>query len=487
MRKTRRRRIYFIVLIILLMTALFVGNVILKYCREKVRMNRYVFTESPRELRNPEQGFYNIYAFMITDEKADYVRFVEDYYKKDQDTRLTLIEVNLQNYRDGVISDAGLQNIETLFQILSDFDKQMILRFVYDLEGENEAYEPDTIDIILKHMEQLETMLRKYSGRIFVLQGLFIGNWGEMNGTKYKNDADLIRLADQLHRVTEQSTYLAVRTPEQWRCIVGMQEFSESNLADNSLAVRMSLFNDGMLGSESDFGTYKMEDNGSDKKMVRATELSFQERLCSFVPNGGEVINNNVYNDLDNAVRDLATMHVTYLNSGYDQEVLDKWKKTKIAEEGCFHGMDGYTYIERHLGYRLLIDSIGLHHDSGKDQLEVSVTMRNVGFAPLYIQPEIELVFYDKNLGESISFQMNGDLRQLAGGNESEQRLTLKAEINVKDLAYTEYDIYFSILYPKVGQKIILANEQEMEELGYLIGNIEVYDLFQYIANEIEK
>ena len=56
-------------------------------------MNEIIFTESARELRNPERGFYNLYAFLITDEKADYMRFVEHYYKKDIDTDLTLIEL----------------------------------------------------------------------------------------------------------------------------------------------------------------------------------------------------------------------------------------------------------------------------------------------------------------------------------------------------------------------------------------------------------
>lgn len=474
-------------MLILMMTVMFFGSVILKYDRERIKMDEFIFTESARELRNPERGFYNLYAFMITDEEADYVHFVEDYYKKDKDTSLTLIEINLQNYRDGKISEAGLYNIEVLFQVLNDFDKQMIVRFVYDLQGENEKHEPDTIDVILSHMEQLETILRKYSEKIFVLQGLFIGNWGEMNGTKYGNDEDLVRLADQLHSVTDRSIYLAVRTPAQWRRIVGMREFSEIDFMESSLAGRMSLFNDGMLGSESDYGTYQTENTDQEKESVRMEELSFQERLCSFVPNGGEVINNNPYNDFDNAVRDFATMHVTYLNNGYDQEVLDKWKKTNVVEQGCFNGIDGYTYIERHLGYRLLIESVELHHNYLDGQFEVSVTMKNVGFAPLYTNPEIKLVFYDKKQGETVSFQMNGDLCRLTGGNGSEKRLTLKTKIDLKDLDHTEYAVYFSLLYSKVGQKITLANEQEMDELGYHIGNIEVYDLFQYLSNEIKN
>lgn len=34
---------------------------------------------------------------------------------------------------------------------------------------------------------------------------------------------------------------------------------------------------------------------------------------------------------------------------------MDKQAKTVITEEGCFKGMDGLTYMERHLGYRLVL------------------------------------------------------------------------------------------------------------------------------------
>ena len=44
--------------------------------------------------------------------------------------------------------------------------------------GENEQYEPENLDIILQHMEQVGDVIREYHSRIYTLQGLFIGNWG---------------------------------------------------------------------------------------------------------------------------------------------------------------------------------------------------------------------------------------------------------------------------------------------------------------------
>ena len=100
----------------------------------------------------------------------------------------------------------------------------------------------------------------------------------------------------------------------------------------SSLASRLGLYNDGMLGSANDTGTYgdkaaaDLDTNYSDA-WTREDELAFQNDLCLYVPNGGEVIIDNVYNDFDNAVKDLSQMHVSYLNSEYDSTVLNKWKE----------------------------------------------------------------------------------------------------------------------------------------------------------------
>ena len=91
---------------------------------------------------------------------------------------------------------------------------------------------------------------------------------------------------------------------------------------------------------------------------TREDELAFQNDLCRYVPNGGEVIIDNVYNDFDNAVKDLSQMHVSYLNSDYDSTVLNKWKETIVnGTDDVWNGMSGYDYIKRHLGYRYVLDS----------------------------------------------------------------------------------------------------------------------------------
>ena len=67
-------------------------------------MENYRFRESARELRNPRRGFYNLYRYMITDEKVNYWQLVQEMYQGDDNTSLTLVEINLPYYRYGEVS-----------------------------------------------------------------------------------------------------------------------------------------------------------------------------------------------------------------------------------------------------------------------------------------------------------------------------------------------------------------------------------------------
>ena len=87
---------------------------------------------------NPNRGFYYIYGFRITDESVDWNTEITKRMESDPDNELALIEVNLQAYRSGAISDAGMQNMKMLFAALDQQEKQYIVRFLYDWDGQNE-------------------------------------------------------------------------------------------------------------------------------------------------------------------------------------------------------------------------------------------------------------------------------------------------------------------------------------------------------------
>ena len=354
----------------------------------------------------------------------------------------------------------------------------MIVRVIYDDEGKNEQYEPESLDIILQHMKQLEPVFGEHRRKIFMLQGLFIGNWGEMHGTRYNHPEELRMLAAQLDAVTDESIYLSVRTPAQWRSIIGVADSQNEILMDNPLAVRLGLFNDGLLGNESDYGTYSTEYDAeldSLGRWLREDELIFQKDLCRYVPNGGEVINDNSYNDFENAVKGLSERRITYLNKDYDQAVLKKWEKETVTEESCFFGLDGYSYIERHLGYRLIIADIRLEYKKEPHHILTEVSLKNVGFSPVYKEPEIKVLLCDEEGNEVLSREMEFVVRNLAGGEESEMIQKSQVEIPLKGLPKSNYTVYFLMEDPDTGKHILLANEQEDEAYGYRIGTVRLY------------
>ena len=147
----------------------------------KVTTSVQLFTESNRELKNPNRGLYSLYPFAITDEEEAYVAKVAEYCAWSPDTTLALVEINLQSYQAGEISEAGLSNIDALLNAWGQSGKRLIIRFLYDWDGESGLHEPESMDIILRHMAQLGPLLQRHKDMIFTLQGLFVGSWGEMH------------------------------------------------------------------------------------------------------------------------------------------------------------------------------------------------------------------------------------------------------------------------------------------------------------------
>ena len=436
-----------------------------------VDLSREMFTETADAIDNPNRGLYSIFGFYITDQEEDYQTWVERLFRDNKPIDLVMIQINLAHYRDRELSAEGLNNIRNLFSALRMKRENWILRFTYDWDGNAAATEPESMDIILHHMAQLKDLLQVNQDKIFVLQGMFTGNWGEMNGSRFNRPEDLRCLTEMLMQVTGETTYLSVRTGSQWRNITGLYE--PDILADGDLP-RLGLYNDGMMGNASDCGSYSSSNiQGADPMAYwsRDKELEFQNVLCRYVPNGGEVILNNPLNDFDNAVATLKKMHVSYLNYDYDQEVLNKWAAVTV-EKGVYQGIDGLTYIERHLGYRILINDVKTAYHPQHEHTIVDVELKNVGFAPLYEEKNIVLQVVDQDNQVVYSHCFDQDIRQLYGGENFSDLLELHHEIPISDWSRGEFQVYLAVCDPDTGELLTLANEQSMTQYGYKIAGI---------------
>lgn len=433
------------------------------------------FEESGKTLKNPNRGMYQLTGYYIQKEMEDYRNLVAENYAYDTESTITLVQINLQEFANGPITEQGLRNIENLFSALATIDKQLIVRFLYDWQEKNEETEPKSIDIILNHMEQVAPVVNAYSDRIWMLQGLFIGNWGEMNGTRYTGKEDIEALAAKLDEVIDDDIYLAVRMPMHWRMATGNPDLEGVAIGGDGLANRLGIYNDGMLGNAYDYGTYGEQSKtavGDYSYWNREEELAFQDSLCRVVPIGGEVIVPNSYNDFENAVADFSRMHVSYLNRFYDEKVYSKWFQTTISDGSVFDGQPGFLYIENKLGYRLVLTDNQMDYNAGKDTLDIQLKIKNIGFAPLYAEPKAMIYIVNSKTGVYEAYPFASDLRELAGGVASDEIQVLEKTIPMFGKRSGTYDIYFKLSDEKSGDQIYFGVDREPTDMGYLLGTV---------------
>lgn len=428
-----------------------------------------VLPESSAELRNPYIGWYQIYTYELSDTA---VFDLSEISALEQRTGLALLEFNLKNYADGPVSDTGLSKLSQILESWRPTGRQLIVRFLYDWDGNAKTTEPSSLSVILNHMAQTSEIVNRYSDCIYILQGIFIGSWGEMHDSRYANAEDMLTLINHLASLTSPSILLAVRTPQQWRLFADSEEpLTVSGAFDGSLASRLSLFNDGMLGSDTDLNTYGPDISfpSSYEKRSRKDELAFQNTLCNYVPNGGEVVIPNPRNDFSEAVRDLSDMHVSYLNSEYDKDVLSKWQADTYSGSGLYEGMNGLDYISRHLGYRYVLRSSKCPSVLPWEKTAFfSVTLENVGFSSCCRPFDVSLTLRETSTGRTEHLPVITDTRLLTPGKTVQ--LTIPFEI--RNYATGTYDVRLKITDPASDAPVSLANEGEQDENGYLIGHL---------------
>lgn len=419
------------------------------------------FTESADQLSNPGRGYYHISGYVLRDSDSP-TSFVISPADAPLE-KLILLEINLRNFADGPLSENALSQLDSLLSQYSSMDKELILRFLYDWDGQAYQTEPESIQIILDHMEQTSAIVNRYQKNILTLQGLFIGSYGEMHSSRFTDSESLLLLGNQLARVTDPRIYLAVRTPRQWRLLTGADSFEE--LSETSpFYGRLGLYNDGMLGSWSDLGTYPSDN--------REQEILFQNLLCQNVPNGGEVTVENPLNDVPAAVSIMSDMHISYLNSVYESDVLSKWKSTVWHSTDCYDGISGFDYIGLHLGYRYVLkDSLFQPADRGPECLKLF--LQNRGFSANY-HP---LHFWITVLTQDGTPILQIPLKQKVSDLPSGETVCFTVTTDFSSLAPGTYQLFFDTRQISDSRQILYANTQQPGSWGYHTGTITVYHL----------
>ena len=395
--------------------------------------------ESTRALKNPGCGWYHIYTFDLSKESFLYIDCEEE--------ELVLLIIDIHVFRGcEQIPKEALEWFSSILTFFEQHDKGIILRIVYDTKGRGMENEPSSIKIVKSHMKQLGCIICEHTsekkslpGKILVHQGLFVGSWGEMHGSKFLTEARMKELSDTFLEATKGSCPIAVRKPVQLRILSCQKEASAP--LQNAPNTNFTLFNDAIFGSETDLGTYgtirksALPENSEREKTswAREDELSWQQSFMQQSFCGGEVLGGmNMLSessgntdhppktlDWHQVVADLAKMHVSYLNSIYSKEVLDDWKAQRIMWNG--KEISEYDYIGRHMGYRFTVTHVKISCVSPEKKKQtqsdtnsqisssiVTLTIKNTGFANLCEEAVCRLILAENN--ENIkAFEIKSD------------------------------------------------------------------------------
>jgi len=366
--------------------------------------------ESSRMLHNPGCGWYHVYTFTLK-LFGEYGSVEEEVWLDEacRAERLALVLIDIGAFRSSRLSEAALCRIRQILTFFQREGKQMILRFAYDTEGHGMLREPYALSMVKTHMEQAGSVIREFAEEILVLQGIFVGNWGEMHGSKFLDEASMRALADAWFHAAEGRCFLAVRTPAQWRRIICGGEFK------GEIREKLCLFNDGIFGSPTDLGTYgtkRREESGEKDQWCREDELDWQEKHMPFVPVGGEVLPGIDISCMQ-AAEEMARLHLCYLNSIYHSEALERWRRERVRSHDCFDKVSGFDYIGCHLGYRFVVRSV-----AEKRNHTLLIQVENCGFANLLEEAEcfLEIEGNDK---KSTLLRLDTDPRKWMSGEKT--------------------------------------------------------------------
>ena len=299
-------------------------------------------------IANPERGFYAAQEIFKVSSKG-VSKDVAAANRKNYRT-LYLLEFHLIDFVNTSISEEYLQTIRTYFQSMRDGGAKCILRFCYS-NGMNESDKPWDADpaLTLTHVAQVKPLIQEFADIIYVVQAGFIGSWGEWYYTdNYTDNATRKTLLEALLDAVPDSRQIELRTPAFKMNLYGYSladTLTRATAHTTDVKARLAGHNDCFLASANDQGTYR----GNNDRKYWAAESAYTIM-------GGETCATSAYCHCEKeganpgTVAEMAKYHYSYLNQGYHQGVLSRWKS-----EGCFEQLQ-----KRLAALSVNPDSIGL-------------------------------------------------------------------------------------------------------------------------------
>lgn len=405
----------------------------------KKRFHGAFLAEQSEKYVSPGRGWYHIYTVQPDKRDEEQLKWLP----MEEDETLVLLRLDIGAFRNRSIDEQTLAFVERILKCFAEKRKDIILRILYDTDGRGMAHEPASIDMVCEHMRSLGTAVTKQASAILLVQGLFVGSWGEMHDSKFLDPEAIRKLWETWQEATEGAIPLAVRKPVYAR-MIGEE-------------AGIGLYDDAMLTDETHMGTFgiRTRREASNLESWRAEdEYVFIDKQMNRVPIGGEVIGGETM-DSEAIIKELRRLRVTYLNSIYHPDVLTRWKELPAPD-----GENLYQYVGDHMGYRLVVREAKMRRG------QLVIAMENEGFAPLYEAAQLRLVAVDSQK-HRCSIKLAFDLRTLLPGVKKTFIVDNMEELHTE----CEYLLYLQAVRKRDGGMIRFANEGAGRMLR--IGNFE--------------
>jgi hypothetical protein len=409
-------------------------------------------------LANPDRGFHLESIYQVMDEAGKILNpygrgagqgqigdeaypdgFMDtrnaDFQSQGDSITLTQLYIYLTSFWNKNISQAGLDNIQILFDALREHQVKAILRFAYSRDngrigdghpGENPGY-----GRTVSHLKQLQPLIQANMDVISVVEAGFIGTWGEW--TPGYSTSENVNIAKTLFG------YL----PEDYGMVV-RYNYIKDNLGSVLSASQLT-----RIGFANDYFTTGLKNCGSSDYCMNSPEYervaneSFTFYMRGEIPyNEGPPWGFDILMDPDSVLKVLKDHHYTTLDITQNfADNITYWKTVKIYpeklqrnniffNEDYFKNEDGeivlrsfYQFVRDHLGYRLnLLNTSSVQVENGN--LVYDLQLNNTGFATVLNPKTVYLVLIDETGQVAKEIELTGinpkDWQPFAKGKATE-------------------------------------------------------------------
>ncbi|NDV46731.1 DUF4832 domain-containing protein [Paludibacter sp. 221] len=331
----------------------------------------------------------------------------EDFQSEGDAITLTQLYIYLTSFWDKDINQAGLDNIQTLFNGLRTHNVKAILRFAYSRDngaiGNGHSGDNPTFDRIMGHLEQLKPLIQANWDVVSVVEVGLLGTWGEW--TPRFSTTNNNTIAKTMFNIIPEGYGMVVR-------YIDIRNDLKSVLSADQM---------NYIGFCNDYFTTGLKNCGSSDWCMYSSdynhvaETSFTYHMRGEIPyNEGPPWGFDIFMDPLTVLKVLKDHHYSSMDITQNfKDNITYWKTVKVQpellkrnniffdenyfkENGKFVVRSFYEFVRDHLGYRLNVVNTPTFQKDGS-KLKYNIEITNTGFATVLNPKPVYLVLIDSN------------------------------------------------------------------------------------------